>query len=130
MLDWLRDQFNSWFGSNETHVANAYSGSDHIVLLFQSERLTTDQISATIKFLNGTNDSEVKILVIKKIEKQLVRVPFNQVHKQRRRTAYEFLTVFAENRESAICENYRIPANRSYIITNEGGIKDYDKTNH
>ena len=90
MLDWLRDQFNSWFGSNETHVANAYSRSDHIVLLFQSERLTTDQISATIKFLNGTNDSEAKILVIKKIEKQLVRVPFNQVHKQRRRTAYEF----------------------------------------
>lgn len=120
MADWWRDQFNSWFGSNETHVANAYSHSDCIWLCFQREKLTIDQVSI------NTNSSSV-ILNNKKMKEQLLKVPFNEVHKQRRYTSSEFLTVFAKDLHGnviTICENYEIPANRSYIVTDRGGIKE------
>lgn len=58
--------------------------------------------------------------------KQCLRLPFNDEHKKRRYSASEFLTVFAENQNgtlTAICENYEISANRSFIITDQGAIK-------
>lgn len=125
MPNWLVNGINDWFGSNITHVANAYSHSDCIWLRFQRERMTIDQISAGLQSLDVN-------LKNKEMKMSLVRLPFNEVHIERRNTSSEYLTVFAKNRDGTkitICRNLEIPANRSYIVTDKGGIKEsgYDK---
>lgn len=116
ILDWV----NNWLGSNITYVANAYSHADYIWLRFQREELSIEEISAGLQSLEiNVKNKEMKM--------SLVRVPFNEAHIERRNTAREYLTVFARNRDGSkitICENFEIPANRSYIVTDKGGIKE------
>lgn len=116
IVDWI----NNWFGSNITYVANAYSPADYIWLRFQREELSIEEISAGLQSLEiNVKNKEMKM--------SLVRVPFNEAHIERRNTAREYMTVFARNRDGTkitICENFEIPANRSYIVTEKGGIKE------
>jgi hypothetical protein len=125
-------RFNSALGSNITYIANAYSHSGFIWLIFHSKELTTDQISMQIQLsqIAGVvvpNPSVNKTLNNVEINER-VRVPFNDVHKKRRDTHYEFLTIFTKNRDQTdvtiICDNYKIFANRSFIVTNKGAIKE------
>jgi hypothetical protein len=48
------------------------------------------------------------------------------VHKRRNNT-YDYLTVFAQRPDGQIeriCNNHKIPANRSYIVTAAGTVKE------
>jgi len=150
MPNWLTDQFNNLFGSNITYITNAYSRSGFVWLLFHYEKLTIDSVrlgpsnepqNINISLTQGndqTVEAENIIIIgtvrnynyetmpIDSVKIERVRLPFREDHRKRRYTASEFLTVFAENQNgtlTAICENFEIPANRSFIITDRGAIK-------
>lgn len=116
IVDW----FNNWMGNNVTYVANAYSHADFIWLRFQRDELSIEEIRAGLRSI----EIDVKS---REMKMSLVRVPFNEAHIERRDTTHEYMTVFARNRDGSkitICENLEIPANRSYIVTDKGGIKE------
>ncbi|KAG4071414.1 hypothetical protein HA402_011568 [Bradysia odoriphaga] len=120
MPNFITDWINNFMGNNVTYVANAYSHADYVWLRFQREELSIEEISAGLKSI----EIDVKH---KEMKMSLVRVPFNEVHIERRNTIREYMTVFARNRDGSkttICENFEIPANRSYIVTDKGGIKE------
>ncbi len=114
------DWFNNLLGNNTTYVANAYSNADYIWLRFQREELSIEDISAGLRSI----EIDVKS---KETKMSLVRVPFNEAHIERRNTIREYMTVFAMNSDGSkvtICRNLEIPANRSYIVTDKGGITE------
>ncbi|CAF0964359.1 unnamed protein product [Brachionus calyciflorus] len=102
-MDYLQTTFNSWVGSNLTHLANASGQTVRIII---------------------SGD----ILKIKKISKEGVEFDYNGVvskfninhrsfHKLERCKQYEYMTVQKEDGK-VIVENYEIGANKSYIILN------------
>ena len=60
------------------------------------------------------------------IKTEQVIIPYGDFHKKQRQTAYEYMTIVVIKKDESnvkICDNYRIDANRSFIITKGGGIK-------
>jgi hypothetical protein len=150
MPNWLTDRFNNWLGSNITYITNAYSRSGYVWLLFHYERLTIDSVklgpsngpqNINISLTHGKDQTvtanniiiigtatnyNCEKMPIDSVKIERVRLPFKEDHRKRRYSASEFLTIFAENQNgtlTAICENFEISANRSFIITNQGAIK-------
>ncbi len=118
----IQSEFNNTFGSNITHVANAYTGTDFVWLLFNSTE-TDYEIEITIA---KPPTATVRTKATKDIYEE-IRVPKFDYHKKRRNQSTEYLTVFTYNRDGStfyICKNYKILANRSFIITNNGSIKE------
>ncbi len=77
-------RFNSALGSNITYIANAYSHSDFIWLIFHSKELSTDQISMQIQLseIAGVVPNPSVNITLNNVEiNERVRVPFNDVHK-------------------------------------------------
>ena len=69
---------------------------------------------------------EIKIDFDVEIKTEQVLIPYGDFHKKQRNTAYEFMTIVVIKKDESnvkICDNYRIDANRSFIITKDGGIK-------
>lgn len=118
----VQSHFNNMFGSNITYVANAYSNAEYIWLVFNStetdyevEFALSAKPSAIIKTKNG-----------KEIQEE-IRVSKFDYHKKRRNDATEYLTAFTYNEDKTvfyICKNFKILANRSFIITSKGTIKE------
>lgn len=108
------------FGSNVTHVANGYSISKNewIYICFHTKVLSLDILRSAIE-----NQPNISIENHWKdvINYELFKVGYRTVHKQKRSTSFEFLTIISQNRKWLI-PNYQIDANRSFIITKERKI--------
>jgi len=117
--NWLQNEFNNLLGSNITHIANAYSNADSVSVAFHREQLAINKILANLK-------SAGALLKTKEIT-SVVDLPHGKCHVERRNTSWKYLTVVAKNRDGSstlICWNNTIPANRSYIANNNGGITE------
>lgn len=112
--------FNNWFGSNTTHVANGYSNSKNqwIYICFHTEILSLETIRLAI-------DNQLNLSVEDAWEnvthRKLFKVSYRTVHSQKRSTPSEFLTIISQDRKWLI-PNYKIEANRSFIVTKERKI--------
>ena len=121
MLRSIAAHFNNNFGSNITHVANAFSTSEDqwIWICFHTEQLSSKTIKLAISTENnvsiGSNWTNVTRYA-------LMRVPYRQIHRQQRFNAWEHLTVISLD-GNLLTSNYVIEANCSFIVTKEGGIK-------
>ena len=124
MAEWWRNKGNSWFGSNVTYVANAYPSAKYVWLLFHNKTLTLTNVSLS----GSAREFDIKIDTKVENEKvtEKVRIPYKDFHKKQRKTSDEYITILAKDKDGEdvkICENYCIGANRSFIITKEGGLK-------
>lgn len=142
MANGVTSWFNNWFGSNITYIANAYSKADHVWALFSYKELSVDEIKASI---SGLSLSQLNANVNFKSQgvNEGLRIPFNDVHKKRRDTYCEYVTILAKEPNGSvttICENLKVLANRSIIVTNKGSVQeqmyggnlwvDFKGTNH
>jgi hypothetical protein len=103
-MAWIADHFNSWVGSNITHLANA-SGGTILVAISENSMKIKSVSTSYIEFENNNNASKFNILD-------------RQVYKYPRKNANDYLTAVSHNGKT-ICENFRIGANKSYIFTKE-----------
>lgn len=112
--------FNNTFGSNITHVANAFSTSENewIWIWFHTKPLPTSVICAT---LDARSDASEENRWRTMTNYQLIRVPYQKVHRQQRSSAWEYLTVISHEKQ-LIASNYEIEANASFMVTRDGGI--------
>ena len=111
------NHFNNWFGSNITHVANGYSTSENqwIYICFHIKTLSLETIRPAIeKQHNLSIEDHWKNVTHYK----LLKVLYRTVYRQKRSTAFEFLTIISQDRKWLI-PNYKIEANRSFIVTRE-----------
>ncbi|CAF1238145.1 unnamed protein product [Adineta ricciae] len=91
------NNFNNWFGSNVTHVANGYSLSENqwIYVCFHVEVLSLEKIRLAIKQqFNISMEDHWKDVTNYKLHK----VMYRSVHKQQRSTSFEFLTIISQDR--------------------------------
>lgn len=110
---------NNNFGSNVTHLSNAYP--DTLIAIFHSKRI---DFTVLPHFLVNTGPDVVNRNMVNSVY-QSVRIPFGDTHVQHRYTEMEYLTIVpinAQGENGFICKNYAIPANWSYIVTKNGGI--------
>ena len=114
--------FNNTFGSNITYVANAYSRNENewIWVCFHTEKLSVESINLAV---NKEDGASIEANLAKSTNHAWVRVPYRDVHKKRRNTCWEYLTVISHNGKVLIAHNYEIEANRSFIVTKQGGLK-------
>ena len=115
LFKWTRDQFNNLLGSNITHIANAYSGADKLECIFHNNKIDFSDIKIS--------RSDLSLVINMRDVDEMVRVPFNSCHRKERADASEYLSIFAIKRNATIdkiCTNYRISANYSYIVTDNG----------
>jgi hypothetical protein len=103
-MAWIADQFNSWVGSNKSYLANA-SGGTILVAICENSMKIKSVSTSNIEFENNTNASKFNILD-------------RQVYKYPRKNANDYLTAISHNGKT-ICENFRIGANKSYVITKD-----------
>jgi hypothetical protein len=118
MLRSIAAHFNNNFGSNITHVANAYypSKGKWIWIWFHTEELSSE-------IINLATSTERNVSMGRNVTPyELMKVPFGKVHKQQRYYAWERLTVISHDGELQI-SNYLLAANHSVIVTKEGGIE-------
>ena len=120
-MQWFQDTFNSYFGSNITYVANAYSTErDRFVrFTWSTTRLEADKIEAAL------NPTDLKVSLETRWQRvsnaQLLRIPYGRYHKQERRETYAYMTLISDD-EVLLTSNYEIGANKSYILTKEGQV--------
>jgi hypothetical protein len=103
-MAWIADHFNSWVGSNITHLANA-SGDTISVAISEDIMTIKKMTNSNIEVENNTNVSKFNI-----IDRQVFKFP--------RKNANDYLTAISHNGK-IICQNFRIGANKSYIFTKE-----------
>ncbi len=111
--------WNAYFGSNLTHVCNAYSASNCIWLIF-----SYNQVNLNIKF-NISNTPLVTGETQSSECKEFIRVPFGEHIRKERSKPYEYLTVFVKGKDQEpeyLCINWKIEANRSFIVTKSGKV--------
>ena len=101
-------------------VANTFSTSKNewIWIWSHTKPLPTSVICAT---LDANSDASEENGWRTVTNYQLIRVPYQQVHRQQRSSAWEYLTVISHEKQM-IVSNYEIEANASFIVTREGGI--------
>ncbi|RNA30124.1 hypothetical protein BpHYR1_005472 [Brachionus plicatilis] len=120
MPNWFISWWNDMFGSNTTHVANAYPRD--IWVLFHSKRCVIQyklNLSTNPEFSFWSEDKDAIT--------QEERVKTRNVSRKYRNQSVEYLTIFTydENgNERSICKNKQILANRSFIVSNDGYIYD------
>jgi hypothetical protein len=145
--------FNNTFGSNITYIANAYSKSkeEYISACFHSSTMElesykekleinasmSDEISGNLnvndkskvsgegamkKGINAEGSMSAESIWKSTMHKELIRIPYRDFHQKRRDTKVEYLTVIS-HKGTVLVDNYKILANRSFIITNNGSIK-------
>lgn len=103
-MDYTQTLFNSWFGSNVTHIANATGVT--ISVIISAERIKIKSISkSSIEF-------DYKGVTSK------FNISNRKHHRLERCKQYEYMTIQKSNGD-LICENYEIGANKSYIILND-----------
>ena len=108
-MAWIQNQFNAWLGSNITFIANA-TKSDIEVFVSSDE----------IKIIRIGKDS---LDIENKTYQSKFWIPSKKFHKIERVNAYDYLTVFNKDKSSLVCENYKMGANKSYIITEDNQIR-------
>lgn len=121
MLKNIRAHFNNNFGSNITHVANAYSTRENewIWICFHKDCLALDKIKLAVNSSSEVSiEAELKALT----SDEWVRVPYRDFHKKTRNTAWIHLTVISHDGK-ILLQNYEIEANRSFIITKTGSTR-------
>ena len=114
-----QSMYNSWFGSNLTHISNA-TGKD-LVIGFKFTTIQLENINANAGLKNPIVDSSAQI-----------QINFNRIswdfkfhlanrgfHQYRRRYTMEYMTIIDKS-GIVLCENYPVEANRSFIITKDG----------
>jgi hypothetical protein len=105
--NWITDLWNNYLGSNITYIVNAYHKYEKVLVCY-------DRIDPSTNVANLTSMNFTSLLY------------GDMVHKRRDNT-YDYLTVFAQQHDGQIeriCNNYKIPANRSYIVTAVGTVKE------
>jgi isopentenyldiphosphate isomerase len=105
-MAWFADEFNAWVGSNVSHFANASGGTISIAICERT--MTISEVSM--------KDLSIKIEKEKNVGK--FKITNRQVYKYKRNNAQDYLTVVRHD-GVIICENFRIRANASYIITED-----------
>jgi hypothetical protein len=105
-MAWIANEFNAWFGSNVTHLANASGGTISIAIC--ENKMKISGISVKDLGIQIENENNVSKFKIKN----------RDFHKYKRNNSNDYLTVVGNGGE-IICENLRIPANESYIITSD-----------
>lgn len=108
-MAWIQNQFNAWLGSNITFIANA-TKSDIQVFVSSDE----------IKIIRIGRDG---LDIENKTYESKFWIPSEKFHKIERVNAYDYLTVFNRNKSFVVCENYKMGANKSYIITEDNQIR-------
>ena len=117
IVSWI----NNIFGSNITHVANAYPRD--IWVLFHSRQCSIDfkislqKLTPTVD-ISTTDNGAIT---------ENIRVKTRSVYRKERDQRNEYLSIYTyeENgQKRLICENKQILANKSFIITQDGYIID------
>lgn len=108
-MAWIQNQFNAWLGSNITFIANA-TKSD-VQVFVSSDEIKVKKISKDgLDVENKTYESKFWI-------------QSGKYHKLERVNAYDYLTVLNRDKSFLVCENYKMGANKSYIITQNDEIR-------
>jgi len=119
----LSDYFNSWFGSNVTFIANAYSREPHryVWVCFHATVLRANMIELALQPSIGRVSVEARWKSL--CNDQLIMIPFQEHHRQhrRRRETYINMTVISDEGE-LLFSNFEIRANASYVITRDRRI--------
>ena len=106
-------EFNRTFGSNITHLANAYGQGLSVTFVNRYTRITGIDLSTGHIEFSDENAISTKFYV-----------PNRTVHKYPRSNTDEYMTLVCTNTRKVICENYPVPANKSYIVTQAGAIME------
>ncbi len=106
-------------GSNVTHIANA--SGERIKVAYSERTMVINQIQITNNnmMINFENNGSI----VTEFD-----IPNKCFHRYERRNSDHLLTVITFT-NSRICENYRLPQNKSYIITRRGEIVQQDEGN-
>ena len=115
--------FNNKLGSNLTHIANAY-GSD-ILVSFSGDELNIDYVS----FKTDLENFGIDCALGKRNFTSTVRVGPRGVHQYRRDNSWEYMTIVDLNGKF-LCNNYRIMANKSFIVTQSGVVAKMPEQNN
>jgi hypothetical protein len=113
MANSLTAHFNNLFGSNLTHVSNAYGS--RIFVSFSGTEIVID----AAKFNTDFKKVGVEIALKQNGFTATVQIGFGDYHQYRRGNAWEYMTV-VDTSGNFICTNYPIAANRSFIVIKEG----------
>ena len=105
-MAWIANEFNAWFGSNVSHFANASGGTISIAICENKMKIS------------GISVKDLGIKIENEINVGKFKIKNRDINKYKRNNANDYLTVVGSDGE-IICENLRIPANASYIITKD-----------
>ena len=99
----VADNFNNLFGSNVTHIANAYKTPENFLHVFyHSEELPSP----------GLNP----------VATEMITISYMHYHKKERSNASDYCTIKLPNGVT-LCSNFKLRANQSFIIAKNGEIK-------
>ena len=98
------DIFNNIFGSNVTHIANAYKTPENFVhIFFHSSKLPSHG--------KGLSSGET----------EMITISYMKYYKKERFNALDYCTIKLPSGK-VLCSNFELRANKSFIITKNGGI--------
>lgn len=131
MGDVISAHINNW-RLNYTRVANAYSKAEDqwVWLCIHAKSMTTESITRSLQINAGIQSgrpiAEMNLNQEENLrnvnEDDWSKIPYRDYLKKQRTHVYDRMTV-VDHEGKLVCKNYVIEANRSYIITKEGGIK-------
>jgi hypothetical protein len=113
MANNITAHINNLFGSNLTHVANAYGSK--IFVSFSGSEIIIDNV----KFKTDLKHSGIEVALGRINFTSTVQIGYKDYHQYRRGNAWEYMTV-VDTAGNFICQNYAIAANRSFIVIKEG----------
>lgn len=122
-MAWLGAKFNAYFGSNVTHIANAFEGDAWITIYSEERQL--DDINLNFVLQNAAPSANLGTVLRNNTRVEWIRIPRNDFHKKYRDQAVDYITVIVEgeNGPKLIVDKYKLFANESVIITKNGGLK-------
>lgn len=120
MANAITSWFNNALGSNITHLANAKDQDVWAILESKEMHISTAEIQAIVKVVQG------KVNISNTARLSWTKIPARGFHKWRRDNSTDYVTVMTVGGEDAelIVKDYKILANRSFIIAKDGGFHE------
>jgi len=110
---------NNNLGSNITHIANAYQTREGFVRVCLHEKETKIETLDMEVSPNVSMNTKLK----RETNQSCFNVPYNSVHKAERKDSWSYMTVKADGKGESLCSKMLIAANKSFIVTRQGGIE-------
>lgn len=122
-MAWIGAKFNAYFGSNVTHIANAFDGVAWITLYSEERQLDDINLTAVLQSVGPSANLGTVLKNVTRVE--WIRIPRKDFHKKYRDQAVDYMTVVVEGDDgpTVIVDKYKLFANESVIITKNGGLK-------